>query len=255
MHRVEFKGVTVSIAGADLLADISLQIQAGGVTAVVGANGAGKSTLLKTLCGDLKPRLGEVLIDGRPVRQLDPITRARQLAILSQQSELDFPFLVREVIALGRYPCQTPATVDQAIADELAETLVLTHLLDRKYTSLSGGERQRVHIARVFGQLWDSLDRAIYLFDEPTAALDLKHQQLFLDCLRQLTKKGATVLLSIHDLNLAARLATQMVMLREGKLVVAGKPEEVLSVELVRQGFDVDVSIDQDKRGFPRVLL
>jgi iron complex transport system ATP-binding protein len=144
---------------------------------------------------------------------------------------------------MGRYPQFTSSVIDRNIVNKLLNELDLYEEKDRAYTSLSGGEKQRVQIARVLAQLWDKPDSAVYLFDEPTAPLDLAHQIAFFNLLRNLANKGASFLVVIHDINLAARFSDRLLLLKKGGLLAEGSPSEVITAENIRNGFDVDVQI------------
>lgn len=225
-----------------ILNNVSLTLSSGEILSLVGANGAGKTSLIKLFAGELKETSGQVLLGDRALSTIGLDMRARRIAYLPQKSGLEFPFRVREVIEMGRYPQLTGKAFDQKIISEVIGEFDLTHLEHRSYTSLSGGEKQRVQIARVLAQLWD-IESAFYLFDEPTAPLDLAHQLTFFKLIGSLAKRGAGILLAIHDLNLAARFSDRMILLKQGELIAEGSPEEVITKENIRLGFDVTVQI------------
>jgi iron complex transport system ATP-binding protein len=222
---------------------LSLDLCAGEIVSLIGANGAGKTSLLRMMAGELKPSSGEVYLEGSSLSKINLEARARQLAYLPQRSGLEFPFSVKEVVEMGRYPQFTSSVIDRNIVNKLLNELDLYEEKDRAYTSLSGGEKQRVQIARVLAQLWDKPDSAVYLFDEPTAPLDLAHQIAFFNLLRNLANKGASILVVIHDINLAARFSDRLLLLKKGGLLAEGSPSEVITAENIRNGFDVDVHI------------
>ena len=232
-------GIDLHVAGFDLLSGIRMQLEPGTVTAVVGPNGAGKSSLLRVLSGDLPATRGEVHLNGRPLADWDPQTRARMLAVLPQQSTLDFPFTAREVVGLARIPHRTGAARDREIVQAALEAVDAGYLDKRYYTHMSGGEKQRVQLARVLAQIWEpeSEGTRILLLDEPTSAFDLSHQQLTLDIVRRFAGDGVAVLAVLHDLNLAARCADRMLVLSCGVLAADGTPEQVLDEALVERVF------------------
>lgn len=231
--------IHLHVAGFDLLRGIGIDMQPGTVTAVVGPNGAGKSSLLRVLCGDLPVNAGEVRLNGRPLAGWDAESRARMLAVLPQQSTLDFPFTAREVVSLARVPHRTGAARDREIVQAALEAVDASYLDKRYYTYMSGGEKQRVQLARVLAQIWEPAAEGarVLLLDEPTSAFDLSHQQLTLDIVRRVANEGVAVLTVLHDLNLAARCADRMLVLTCGQLAADGPPAEVLDEALVERVF------------------
>lgn len=235
--------VSLVCDGVTIVADLDFSLPAGSITVVLGANGAGKTSMVRMLAGEVTPSKGEMLYRERPLRSLDAMERARRLAVLPQHSSLDFPFTVEEVVAMGRIPHYTPRTRNGEIVSELLDRMHLDALRGRIYTTLSGGERQRVQIARVLCQVWEDVGGASILFDEPTAPLDLAHQFHFLRLMQELAGTGAGILLVMHDINLAARFADTVVLLRGGEMVARGTVESVITRENIRLAYDVDVDI------------
>lgn len=225
-----------------ILAGINLRIASGEVIVVLGTNGSGKSTLLATLAGELPAASGDVYIDGRPVASLAPSERARRLAVLPQASALTFAFAVEDVVMLGRLPHRSGAVRDRQIVEHAMIEADALHLAGRSYLELSGGERQRVHLARVLAQIGDT-SQPILLMDEPTAGLDIAHQQLALETARRVAGRGGSVLVAVHDLNLAARYADQILLLHEGAAVGLGAPWQILQPERIEQVFGVSVQV------------
>lgn len=199
-----------------VLAEIDLQLNPGEVLGVLGPNGAGKSTLLAGLCGEMRPALGEVWLDDRPLTQWNCSERARRLAVLPQVSTLDFAFRVEEVVGMGRLPHQSGRIRDGQIVELALQAADAAHLQGRNYLSLSGGERQRVHLARVLAQLWPGEAGQNLLLDEPTSMLDPLHQHTILQAVREFAGRGAAVLVILHDLNLAARYCDRLLLLAAG---------------------------------------
>lgn len=216
--------VTYRVPGRTLVDDVSLTVRPGTVHAVVGPNGAGKTTLLRLLTGDLDPHAGEVRLAGRPLHRWRPREAALERAVLSQQIVLQFAFTVRQVVEMGRAPHRDdPAEVAEAVAEALDATDV-AHLVDRRYPTLSGGERRRVDLARVLAQR-----TPVVVLDEPTAALDVHHQELVLGVARRLAdQRGCAVVTVLHDLNLAAAYADRIAVLCDGRLRVDAPPREAL---------------------------
>lgn len=231
--------------GRRILEGISFQLNAGEVLAVLGTNGAGKSTLLASLTGELAPLSGSVELAGRALGSWSAQERARRMAVLPQSSSLAFPFSVAEVVAMGRLPHGTGRHQDELIIDQALEATDVVQLRERSYLSLSGGERQRVHLARVLAQVWDAEEQGCLLLDEPTASLDLAHQQLILQQARNMAARGLAVVVVLHDLNLAARYADRLLLLHEGRIGALGAPWDVLSAERIAEVFGVEVRIEK----------
>ncbi|MCS5586975.1 MAG: heme ABC transporter ATP-binding protein [Porticoccaceae bacterium] len=239
------ENISLHLAGFDLLRNINLTIESGQVTAVVGPNGAGKSSLLKVLTGDIKPTDGRVLLNGRNISQWEMREKANLLAILPQHSELNFPFTASEVVGLGRIPHLTGYGKDQEITINALQLVDASYLQRRLYTQMSGGERQRVQLARVLAQIWSPSDlgQQFLVLDEPTSAFDLSHQQMILDIVRQFASRGVGVLMVLHDLNLAAKCADNLVIVNNGVIAAHGSPDKVLSEQLINEVFDVQAVI------------
>lgn len=244
--------VGVRHGGRTVLHDLDLDLPAGRVTALVGPNGAGKSTALAVLAGDLHTTTGRVLLHGRALADWTPRQLGRYRAVLPQQHRLAFPFRVAEVVAMGRAPwAGTPAAERDgaAIAAAMAATGVLD-LAGRGFATLSGGEQARVALARVLAQ-----ECAVLLLDEPTAALDLRYQELVLSIARQRAAAGDAVLVVLHDLGLAAAYADAVIVLRDGRVAAAGPPARVFTAPLLSDVYQHDVEVFPHPRtGTPLVL-
>lgn len=239
--------IHVLVEGSRLLEGVSVQVRPGEVVAVLGPNGAGKSTLLKVLSGDLSPTRGAVRMGGRSLGSWDPKESARVRAVLPQQSSLRFPFRVIEVALMGRSPHLrgSETRADYAIARFALREAGVDRLEHRLYPTLSGGEAQRVHLARVLAQIWESVDGAprYLLLDEPTSSLDLAHQHHTLTAARGFAGRSVGVLVVLHDLNLAARYADRVLLLKEGRTVAEGTPGEVLQEETIEAVYDIPITV------------
>ncbi len=216
------RGVSVRLGGRLVVSDVDLTVTAGQVLALVGPNGAGKSTLLAALAADLPVAAGTVTIAGRPAAAWGTRELALRRTVLPQAATLSFPFTVAEVVRMGRAPWAGTAAQeedDAAVAEAMAAAEV-DGFAGRSFAVLSGGERARVALARVLAQ------RApLLLLDEPTAALDLRHQELVLRICRDLAARGRAVVVVLHDLGLAAAYADRAAVLHHGRLAAAGEPE------------------------------
>jgi iron complex transport system ATP-binding protein len=245
------KAASYAVRGRNLVDAVELALDPGELLVVVGPNGAGKSTLVKLACGELTPTGGRVLWEGQELGRWPAWSLAAARAVLPQASGLAFPFTVGEVVRLGldvvgrALPARRR---EEMVRDALARGDV-GHLVGRSYQTLSGGERQRVHFARAVAQLAagrlaaGAPRRQALFLDEPTASLDIHHQLLLMHEARRLAREGVAVLAVLHDLNLAAAVADRVVLMRGGRLVATGAPEEALSTARIREVFAVEAEI------------
>lgn len=233
--------------GFPLLKDISLAMDSGEVLGIVGPNGAGKSSLLQVLSGQMSLSSGQLNFCGRPMTAWQRLERARSVALLPQSSQLNFPYTVEEVVLLGRTPHASGRQRDSAIADQVLNATDTANLRFRRYTRLSGGERQRVQLARILAQLWRAEDASarLLLLDEPNTALDPAHQQMVLELVRKLAADGAMVAMVMHDFNLVATAADQVMVLDDGHLASQGTPAQIFTHSMFKQTFKVAVHISQ----------
>ncbi len=239
------ENISLDIGGVLILHGLNFRLQAGEITVIVGPNGAGKTSLLRVLTGDIQPTHGDVSFNHKPIHQWPMLERARHMAILPQSSNLNFPFLVEEVVMLGRTPHSSGLERDHEIVQQTLELVDASYLRGRAYTYLSGGEKQRVQLARVIAQIWDaeSDTTQALILDEPTSSLDLEHQRMVLQAVRQLAARNILVIMVLHDLNLAANCADQIIMLRCGRVAASGSPLEVIEPDIIKQIFNVEVDI------------
>lgn len=253
---LETLGLRVAFDGMVLVDGVSLVARAGAVTAILGANGAGKSTLFHAIAGGIIPTAGEVRMFGRPVRDWPAREAARQRAVLAQNPALGFDFLVREAVALGRIPHETDEASDRRIADATLAAVGLAAFADRRYLSLSGGEKQRVHLARALAQVWDQPGgQRCLLLDEPTVNLDFTQKRAILDTARRFARDGATVLVVLHELNLAAQFADHLVLLKHGRVVAQGDAHAVLTQAHIEHAYEGSARLLTDPdTGLPIVL-
>jgi iron complex transport system ATP-binding protein len=237
---LDARGVSVEIDGRQILVDASIQVFPGEIVALIGPNGAGKSTLLAALTGDQQRTRGTIEIAGRPLDGWKLKELSQQRAVLLQENGVFFPFTVEQVVEMGRAPWQrTPFDHDDEEAvDEAIRLTDIERFRHRQVPSLSGGERARSAFARVLAQR-----TGILLLDEPTAALDLRHQEDVLRLARQRAHAGDAVIVVLHDLNLAAAYADRIALLSSGRIVAQGSPREVLTVERISDVYAQPVEV------------
>lgn len=246
--RVRYPG-----ADRDALSDVSLDLSAGELHAVLGPNGSGKTTLIRVALGALRPTGGAALVDGQPAQRWDRRALARIVAVVTQREEMTFPQRVRDSVMLGRYPHLPPlaaprAADRQAVHDALVATDALD-LADRWLETLSGGEQQRVRLARALAQ-----EPKLLVLDEPTASLDVKHEMELFERVRALVDaRGLAALVITHHVNLAARFADRVLLLSRGAPAGAGSPGDVLTRETMERVFDWPVTI-QSFDGRPQMI-
>ncbi|TWG97292.1 iron complex transport system ATP-binding protein [Mesorhizobium sp. J18] len=247
---IEIRNVTVTLGGRNLLDDVSTTCHPGSLTALVGPNGAGKSTLLAVIAGDRTSYRGTVKLHGKDVTRHSVRDLAQIRSVFPQGSVIRFGYTVEEVIAMGRaFRDLPPGGDDEAVLDAMISTEV-EHMAFRNAQTLSGGEQARTTFARVVVQA-----TPIVLLDEPTAALDLRHQERVLARARDMARTGATVVAVLHDLNLAAAYADKVVLLANGKVAADGDPWEVLTQDLIERVYRQAVRIlEHPVRGCPVVL-
>ncbi|MFZ5814745.1 MAG: heme ABC transporter ATP-binding protein [Bacillota bacterium] len=250
------QGITCGYGGRPVLQEFSLNLRRGEFLAVVGPNGSSKSTLVRALCRALKPAAGRVLLDGREIYRMGARELARQMAVVQQETAVEFEFTVEELVALGRLPHLRPLRGEteedrRAVrwAMEMTGTLPLA---DRLVTRLSGGERQRVMVARALAQ-----EPSLLILDEPTAHLDIAHQVELLDLTRRLNRScGLSVIAVLHDLNLAGQYADRMLLLKEGRRYAEGAPQEVLTEANILAVYGSRVRVIRHPvEGTPHVIL
>lgn len=246
MARLSAHRVTAGYQRGAILRDLTLALPEGRISVLIGSNGCGKSTLVKTMARLLHPWSGQVCLNGKNIHRQPTITVARTLSLLPQQPIAPEGLTVRQLISLGRHPHQNWLSQwsarDEACVDQ---ALTLTHLqglAERPVDALSGGQRQRAWIGMAVAQ-----DTPLMLLDEPTSFLDLRHQLEVLDLLRALNRDAhKTIVLVLHDLNMACRYADNVVALKDGQIYAQGTPECVVTQSCVRDVFDLDCRIIAD---------
>ncbi|MBF4481115.1 iron complex transport system ATP-binding protein [Rhodococcus rhodochrous J3] len=254
-HTLIAENLELGYGNRTVVENLDLNVPPGRITCIVGANACGKSTLLRSMSRLLSPRGGHVLLDGKDVHRLPAKKLARTLGLLPQSPIAPEGIVVADLVGRGRHPHQRVLSRwsredDAAVADALAATHT-TELAERSVDELSGGQRQRVWIAMVLAQQTDLL-----LLDEPTTFLDVSHQVEVLDLLTDLNRdRGTTIVMVLHDLNLAARYADHLVAMADGSIYASGDPSEVLTGETVKAVFGLDSRVISDPvSGKPLVL-
>ncbi len=246
---IRFDALSLALRGRTVLQGVSGHLQKGKVTVLLGANGAGKSSLLSCLASLRSPDSGTVMLGDQPLTSIPAHIRARRIGLLPQQADIHWEINVRTLVALGRLPHQgrwgKSACDDAAIAKAMVQTDT-TQFADRKALRLSGGEQARVLLARVLAGEPDWV-----LADEPLANLDPAHQMDAVTCLREVAQGGAGVVLVLHDLTQAARIADHIIIMNSGQIQAAGGPAEVLTHDQLAKALGVSVHISNDDHGTP----
>ncbi len=246
MSAIEAKELTLSYGSAPIFKGLDLLLPEGKITVFIGSNGCGKSTLLRSLARLLKPQKGAILLDGSEISKLPTKEIARRLAILPQGPVSPEGLTVHQLVKQGRYPYQSWlqqwSREDEAAVNHALEITRMKPFAERSVDSLSGGQRQRAWIAMTLAQ-----DTPTLLLDEPTTYLDMTHQIEILDLLFELNEREQrTVVMVLHDINLACRYAHQIVAIKDCKIYKQGKPEDIVNETLIRDVFDMDCRIAAD---------
>ncbi|MFL0580372.1 heme ABC transporter ATP-binding protein [Dietzia sp. 179-F 9C3 NHS] len=234
------ENVSYRIGGKVLLDSVDLEIRHGEMLALVGPNGAGKSTLLSVIAGDTQPDSGRVSLDDIPLSDWKLKDLSRRRAMLNQVNTVSFPFSVREVVAMARAPWINTGAEDRddIAIDTALEATEVAHLQNRTFPTLSGGEKGRVSMSRALAQ-----ETSILMLDEPTAAVDLRHQEIVLNLAREAADAGGAVVVVLHDLALAAAYADRVVLLSDGAVRAEGTPEQVLTEDLINEVYQQPVLV------------
>jgi iron complex transport system ATP-binding protein len=233
------EGLSLRVAGATLVDDVTLAVSGGELVGVTGPNGAGKTSLLRVLAGEVAPSAGRVTLGGVPLASMRPLELAGRRALLPQHTLLQFAFRALDVVLMGRYPHRhSSVEEDMSVARLAMEETDTSHLAARLYPTLSGGEQTRVSFARVLAQ-----ETPVVMLDEPTVSLDLRHQELVMGVLRSLAGEGAAIVSVLHDLNLAARYADRVALMDRGRLAALAPTREVLRADLLSEVYRYPVAV------------
>lgn len=243
MSAMIASGVSVVLGGRTVVHEVDIELRSGSVTAILGPNGAGKSSLIRVLAGVVRPSSGAVDVDGRDWFSLGRRERARRAALVEQDAHAELPLTVRTAVSLGRTPHGSifsgPGRDDAAAVDGAIAEVGMAGFEERQIATLSGGERQRVHLARALAQ-----EPRLLFLDEPTNHLDVRAQLSTLDLVRRLAHdNGLTVVVALHDLNLAVTFADRVLVLDEGRAAASGLPADVLTAELIERVWGVSAIV------------
>lgn len=236
-------------AGIMAVSDVTFSIKRGDFLAILGPNGSGKTTLLRLISGVLKPSEGEIFLQDTSIDTLQRKDIARKIAFVPQQIHIDFPFTVREIVLMGRFSYLGGIGIEKKedieIARDSMEMTGISHLRDRMIHQISGGERQRAFIAQAITALPE-----ILILDEPVSSLDIRYKVQILELISRLnSRNNITVIITLHDLNLASQYAKNVLLLNRGFISAEGSPESVLVPEKIRDVYDIDVNIIKSSDG------
>jgi iron complex transport system ATP-binding protein len=248
MSSIKVENLSIAYEESVIVENLNVSVPKGKITTIIGPNGCGKSTILKTIGRIMKPKNGMIYINGEDIKNISTKEIAKKMAVLPQTPQSPNGLTVGELVSYGRYPHQrglgSLTSEDKEVVAWALEATKISEFEHRPIDSLSGGQRQRVWIAMALAQETD-----LILLDEPTTYLDLSHQLEVLELLYDLNKKqGCTIVMVIHDLNLAARFADYIIAIRKGKIISEGTPEIVMTHSVLKKTFNIDAEILKDPR-------
>ena len=248
--EIQAKEIIARLGGNHILNGVSIGARQNDFVGLIGPNGSGKSTLLKCIYRVLEPTDGAVLLDVKVLSDYSYRESAKRIAVLAQHNYYNFEFSVRDVVLMGRSPHKRHMERDNAedfrIVQEALELVGMGNFADRSFSTLSGGEQQRVILARALAQQTPCL-----ILDEPTNHMDVKYQLQLMDIVKKLNR---TIISAVHDLNIAAMYCTQIYVLKAGRVVAYGTPEEVLTEKMIREVYEVEAEVFRDRKGLLRIL-
>lgn len=241
--RIQTEGVKFDIGNKNILKGISIDVNNKEFIGIIGPNGSGKSTFLKCIYRTLKPSSGLIKLGDINLYDIKPKESAKKMAVVSQHNYYDFDFSVGEIVLMGRSPhkkmMERDSYRDYEIMNDALKRVDMLHCKERNFNSLSGGEQQRIILARALAQETDCL-----ILDEPTNHLDIKYQLQLMNIVKSL---DIEVIAAIHDLNIAAMYCDKIYVLKDGRIVSYGTPKEVLTKELIKEVYEVDAIVNEDK--------
>lgn len=251
-HQITYKHKEFHILDA-----VDVHLEYGELLVIVGPNGAGKSSLLSVLANEVKSGQ-QVLFKDKPINDWAVQELSRHKAKFSQHNSSDIPLEVKDVVMMGRYPYfdAQPRQEDLEAMNRMMYETDVYHLKDREYNTLSGGEKQRVHLSRVMAQLQNGIAHKLLFLDEPLNNLDVKHQYKTLESIREFTRKANSAVVVLHDLNLAAQYADKILLMKSGKTLVYGTPEEVFTAENISSAYNFPCTIcEHPVTGNPMIIF
>jgi len=249
--RLELAGIQFSYGSGDILRDVGFKVEDGEILSLVGPNGSGKTTILKCINRILKPKRGKVLLEGKNIDTMKLRDLARTFGYIPQSSPVSFPLTVFDMVLLGRKPYIRWKTGkrDYEAVFKIIELMGLDEMAFRAFDELSGGEKQRALVARAFAQ-----EPRVLLFDEPISNLDLRYQLEILDIVSGMVRgAGLSAVMAMHDLNLASRFSDKIVMLKKGEIFAAGRCQDVINADNIREVYGIEVAVYVDS-GKPQVV-
>lgn len=255
MEAVKAEGLCFGVNGYRILNGINIEIEDGDFISILGPNGAGKTTLIKVLMGLYRGEKGDVYIFGKRLKYYRKKDLAKIVSFLPQSPSMDIPFQVRDIVMMGRAPYirrfEFESRRDKEAAEYAMELLNISHLASRHLMELSGGEVKRVFIAQALAQ-----ESKILFLDEPTANLDIKYQVEIFNILKNFNEKlKKTVVVITHDINHAARYASTILLMKDGKIVGRGRPSSIINENVIREIFGIDVEVKCDENGKPYIIV
>ncbi|WPU91489.1 heme ABC transporter ATP-binding protein [Mucilaginibacter sabulilitoris] len=250
------ENVTFMAGKRVLVKDVSFAVHPGEILVVLGANGAGKSSLMRLLSGEKEPSAGTIHLSGKLLNSYTAKELALKRAMMNQQNIINLDFLALEVVQMGRYPHyrNQPTPHDWDIINQVMTVTGISHLSERSFLTLSGGEQQRVHLARVLAQIWDTPE-ALLLLDEPVSGMDIQYQQQTLALAAMLAKKGFMVITILHDINLAAQYADNILMLKNGRKWYHGAPSEILNTKSIYDVFETEADVFTNPHTLQQLIM
>jgi len=245
-NLLEIKSIFFKIKDKVILDDISLHIKSGDMVSIIGPNGSGKTTMLKAISNEISITDGEINFINKNISDWDLNDFANKKAVLSQSNNLVFPFSVIDIVKMGRFPLKNKGNQieENNLCKKILNIFDLDDYVNQNYITLSGGEKQRVQLARVIAQIWsDDYSKKILILDEPTSYLDIKHQHSLFQFLKELNKKGLTIIMVLHDLNHALLNSNKIAVLKDSKLISFGETKNIITEKLIKNVFEIDLKL------------
>ena len=248
--NIKAENINITLEKNNILKGINIEVDNKEVVGIIGPNGSGKSTLLKCIYRVLKPNDGAILLDEVDIKDMTVKESSKKLAVLSQHNNYNFDFTVKDIVLMGRSPhkkfMERDNKEDYDIVNEALKKVDMLEFKDRSFQSLSGGEQQRVILARALAQQPQCL-----ILDEPTNHLDIKYQ---LQLMRIVKNLNIEVIAAIHDLNIAAMYCDRLFVMKDGQIVASGTPQDILTKELIKEIYEIDVDIIKDSKNQTHIL-